>query len=234
MNAENIPLLVLAGCRSVSVAVPTGSQRLLEDFYHAPYCVSQVEATFERIHAADVLSTIELTYPNPMDDYHTAAETLRLLKRTQPTTVEIHLPDVAPGDAWYERAIGYGFHVDPRRYQKWLEGDMAVQEHESSPYLMAGWSQLQIQQATASLTEEIKSYGIHVGIDTLETLVAWQVSGSDDALDLTIQQLSDALAQGDVQSLRSFLALAPAEHAPAWSMGSKYRPFIPALEAVGN
>ena len=236
LTEENISLLVLAGCRAVSVTIPTGSQRLLEDFYHQSFGVSKVESIFECIHSADLLSTVRLVYPCPLDDYHTAAETLRLLRRIRPTSVLVTPPNVIPASAWYERAIGYGFNVEPRRYVQWLSGALQGQSQEGQmqPYMMAGWSQQQIQKASVSLLEAIAEEGIQVGMDTMEVLLSWQSSGSDEALQTTFEKLNAAFADGDVEALRKFLTLIPVEQWQARGLKSKYKPFVPTLEAVGN
>ncbi|MBI5092644.1 MAG: hypothetical protein HZB26_09415 [Candidatus Hydrogenedentes bacterium] len=97
MNAavENVDAIVLAalkssGCRALGLDTPSGSQRLLMDYYQRPFGVTQLEQALRASKAAGLYTVAHLTYPSPHDDYHTEAETLRVLDRTRPHAAPIH------------------------------------------------------------------------------------------------------------------------------------------------
>ena len=85
--------LVMSGCCGIRIPVPTGSQRLLDDFYGAGCTVTQIELAMGLANRLGLYRLVELLYPSIEDDYHTRAETLRLIRRTNPDGVRICLPE---------------------------------------------------------------------------------------------------------------------------------------------
>lgn len=93
-SIEHVDPTVLAGlkatgCYSIGFDLPTGSQRLLEDCYGRRFGVSQAERTLSAARAAGLYTVARLTYPCPWDDYHTQAETIRLLRRARPHSAPV-------------------------------------------------------------------------------------------------------------------------------------------------
>jgi len=76
-----------SGCHSLSLFVPTGSQRLLEDLYHCDFTITQAEQAVRTCKFSNIHTIINMAYPGTQDDYHTEAESLRLLERARPSSV---------------------------------------------------------------------------------------------------------------------------------------------------
>jgi hypothetical protein len=85
-----------SGCHSLSFDVYTGSQRLLEDLYLCNYTITQVEQSVRTCKFSNINTIINLALPGSEDDYHTEAESLRLIERTRPSSVHFSEPDL-PG-----------------------------------------------------------------------------------------------------------------------------------------
>jgi hypothetical protein len=97
-SIENVDRMLLAalkssGCYSVGFDVPSGSQRLLKDFYGRPFGVTEVEQTLRATKSTGLYTVMHLTYPCPQDDYHTEAETIRLVDRVRPNAAPVHSGD---------------------------------------------------------------------------------------------------------------------------------------------
>ncbi len=84
--------LSASGCRALDFRIDTGSQRLLDRYYQHPFYVTQIERTLHRCGLSDLFTCTRYTYPTPDDDYHTLAETLRLITRSNPDAVIVDLP----------------------------------------------------------------------------------------------------------------------------------------------
>lgn len=95
VTPATIVALKASGCRALSFQIDSGSQRLLDDVYENPFGVTQVEQVLRASKFADIFTVARFTYPCIEDDYHTKAETLRLVTRTRPHAAPIALP---PGD----------------------------------------------------------------------------------------------------------------------------------------
>jgi hypothetical protein len=84
-----------SGCHSLSFDVFSGSQRLLEDLYQCNFTVTQVEQSVRTCKFSNVNTIINMALPGSEDDYHTEAESLRLLERTRPSGVHLAKPNFA-------------------------------------------------------------------------------------------------------------------------------------------
>lgn len=110
ITPDTMPLLRAAGCCSLGLHVFTGSQLLLDRVYGAPIGVTEIE---HRIHAAKThgfYTVAQFHFPCVEDDYHTEAETLRLVQRTRPHGALVHPPMHAglfrPAAQWRADAFG--------------------------------------------------------------------------------------------------------------------------------
>ena len=106
------PTLRAAGGEAISFRVETGSQWLLDKYYMKRYDVTTTERVLRACRLSDLFAAARFTYPCPADDYHTRAETLRLIERTRPNASLIELPEVIPGTPWCARPDEFGFDVD--------------------------------------------------------------------------------------------------------------------------
>jgi hypothetical protein len=86
---QSLADLAASGCRSVSVQADSGSQYLLDEFYGSPWTVTEMERVFRASRFHGLYTVGEFTYPCPRDDYHTRAETERIVRRSQPHAVRV-------------------------------------------------------------------------------------------------------------------------------------------------
>lgn len=98
-----------AGAQAIGFQIDSGSQRLLDDFYGRGLKVSFVERVMNAARQAGLYTVARLTYPAPDEDYHTRAETVRLLGRCRPDGVAIASPEAAEDARWRKRGSAFGF-----------------------------------------------------------------------------------------------------------------------------
>ncbi|MCH7908392.1 MAG: hypothetical protein IIB38_02105 [Candidatus Hydrogenedentes bacterium] len=81
-----------SGCCAVSFDIHSGSQRLLDDYYGTYMSVSTAEDVIHTARRAGMFTVARFTFPCVADDYHTKAETLRLISRMKPGSAPILFP----------------------------------------------------------------------------------------------------------------------------------------------
>jgi len=226
--------LYASGCRSIGFDVPTGSQRLIEDFYGLNLGVSQIERNLQRCQRAQLQRVVNFTFPCPSDDRHTAAETVRLIKRTMPEAVNVTPPELRPESTWREWQQTYGFVVDDERYALWAAGERggAVWSAHGSqvPYEMAGCGIDDARRSYCGLVAAIEETGVPMGRTPKESLLAWM-------LDLDASPEEFGVLQCHVlDTARTAATLIEAFNACAAlpSSALQFLPFVPELRAMGN
>lgn len=83
---------VASGCVATSFLVGSGSQRLIDDHFEYRFRMGRAERTVRRLAQSGVHTRVELTYPCPLDDFHTRHETLRFLGRCMPHSAQVVAP----------------------------------------------------------------------------------------------------------------------------------------------
>jgi len=237
MDACGFSALKKSGCRAVSFRIDTGSQRLLEDYYGRSFSVTQAEQLLRACAESGIFTAASFTYPCPADDYHTEAETLRLIERTRPRAASLGLPEVIPGSAWYERPADFGFALDTRRYvQNVARGARSffslLPFCRPRPYLMASYSWAQAVRKNHELRGQVSALGIATGLSGPLALVAG-LAGHGAREEEFSGLLRYQLFVGAVSCLADTLARFNDQAAArVGAMGLK--PFVPDLKAVGN
>ncbi|MBI1318841.1 MAG: hypothetical protein GC168_07810 [Candidatus Hydrogenedens sp.] len=223
-----------SGCRTVSFDIPTGSQRLLEDFYGLNLGVSQIERNLHRCQHAQLHRVVNLTFPCPADDRHTSAETVRLVQRTMPETVNLAPPELRPESTWREWQQTYGFRVDDERYTLWAAGERggaawSAYGHQV-PYGMTGCGVEDARRAYCGLVRAIHETSVPMGRTPKEALLAWMLDLDESPEEFGVMQRrvldSSRTAATLIEAFNACAAL------PTNSM--VFLPFVPELRAVGN
>ena len=194
--------LFASGCRAVGFNTPTGSQRLLEDFYGCEMSVSAMRATLRHCRAAGLFTVAHLCYPCPWDDYHTRAETDLFLEACRPDGITIHAPELLPESIWFSRAPAYGFVFDHRSFQQWVEG--VETHHGHMPYRMQHWKRGRVAEARRSLAAHAESLGCAVGITERHGLLA-RIARSEMDESLFLERLQQGLSVRDVDELAALM-----------------------------
>lgn len=109
------PVLYTSGCVAMSFPIDTGSQRLLDTFYGRNFTITDVERVLRCSKSIGMFTIARFTYPCPADDYHTRAETLRVIERAKPHAAPVSYPRVVPGTRWHDEAVSYGYAPDKSR-----------------------------------------------------------------------------------------------------------------------
>lgn len=142
LDADLLSALAASGCRALGFSLLTGSQRLLSDFYGENWTISEVETCFRACRLLNFHRHARFVFPCPADDYHSRAETFRLLRRCQPDSANFSLPALLPGSAWYQHARAFQFGVAPHKLERWLtrppRGGGLPSEAAHLPYAMHG------------------------------------------------------------------------------------------------
>jgi hypothetical protein len=166
---------VRAGGRTVRFKVPSGSQRLIEDFYGENFGVGQVETVIRGCKDAGLFTVMHMQYPCPWDDYHTREETVRLLKRTQPDGVLFSAPELVPGSLWYQQAQLYGFKMNYKHFAAWVAASGKNASRDVA-YRMRGWNARKYASECRLLLDACTALQVSVGMDAPLALAA-QLSG---------------------------------------------------------
>lgn len=205
--AHAVAEMSASGCRALDFRIDTGSQRLLDRYYGHPFCVTQIERVLRRCGISDLFACTRYTYPTPEDDYHTLAETLRLIARSKPDAVILDLPR-RPGAA---NQRGRLFH-------------------EFRPFVKN--SDKRIAAANRAARAEVEELGVELDISArfafLAELAGHQGRETEFKAQLTLQLLT-----GDTFGLASTVERVN-DKARAPEMAFFIKPFTPSYNAVAN
>jgi hypothetical protein len=226
-----------SGCEAIDFQVDTGSQRLLEDFYRHPFSVSEIERALHGCRAANLFTTLRLTFPCPWDDYHTRAETVRLLERCRPQGVSLSPPWLWPGSLWRQRAPEYGYHLNHTRYLQWMAATNpadrgAGRNGALASYRMLGWSAAGIDLERRALSTEIEALGIGWHATSWEGLMA-RVAGYRGREEVYCGDLRQALAEGSFERAVSLIEIFNSRVAACTNV-DRIPLYVPLPAAVGN
>lgn len=218
-----------AGCRALATHCPSGSQRLLDEFFYAETSVSHVEATLAAAREQGMTTVLEMRYPAPQDDFHTREETLRLLRRVRPQGVRILPVEYGQCGLWRTQPERYGFLVHQARYGAWASG-AAESPPQSAQF--EGWRSGEPSEALHTLHALAAAEGIATGVGAWEALAARIALPHFPAAE-ALQHVADCLEHGDIDALARLAADCNAGGTGPSGLGI-LRPFMPTLEAVGN
>jgi len=230
-------VLHASGCQVCSVRVDTGSQRLLDDYYARGFTVSPAEQVVRALVAQDIFTVTRFVYPCPVDDYHSRAETVRLVNRTRPHAVTIDLPGLSPGSNWYAWAADFGFRVAPHKYRRWVVDGTAgwpgcASADAGLPYRVGERSAKALVHEHADLVAEIRELKIPTHVDPLTALVA-RVAGHAGREPEFSRQAARHFLTGDAAGLATQVAAFNCRACVPLNT-LVCRPFTPVDLAVGN
>lgn len=167
-NPAAIGTVSASGCQAIGFEINSGSQRLLDTYYHQPFTVTEVERTLRACRISKLFTTTSYIYPSPEDDHHTRAETLRLIERSAPDSVIVSAP---------------------------VEHDRSALFHEFSP--LRRLNRKKLASARQELEAEILELDLNIGISPLSALLA-ELAGHQGREAEFIRQLTNQLITGDV------------------------------------
>ena len=186
--------LFASGCRAMGYRVPTGSQRMLEDFYGCSASISAMRASLRHCKAAGIFTVVRICYPCPADDYHTRAEIELFIAASKPDAVCIETPRLVPDSFWFRRASEFGFFVNHKDFHRYVVGENSA--YGSMPYTMRGWSAKRVRQEQAALTAVIVKAGCLVDVTEQQGILARLVRSTQGEAGF-IEELQEALDSHD-------------------------------------
>jgi hypothetical protein len=217
--------------------VDTGSQMMLDDYYGKGFGVSETESVLRASRQAGIYTVARFTYPTPADDYHSEAETLRLIDRTRPHLVLAAPPELAPDSHWMRESEHFGFRVDTEAYHRHAAGErplLGVPTHpwEGETFRADGkpWRKLMLELDTLQ-REAMKRGAATAGCERLALMA--RVSASGCAEDEFARAFMRGLITGDAVAVGELTAKFNAR-ATTPENAIMFRPFVPVLAAVGN
>ena len=187
----------VSGCRAIDFELNTGSQWMLDDYYGSDYGITEAEHILRASKFAGLFTVEHFVYPAPPDDYHSRAETVRLIERTQPDSVQINLPWALPSSA---RDIKRNDRDSDRT--NFLKAACRKQADLLSPDLETYWAVPRAVRECESLINELDALGIETGLNAETALIA-RLSGYEGReRDFSMLMLRHFFA-GDVSSIAS-------------------------------
>lgn len=234
IDPETTAALFLSGCQAMSLRIDTGSQRLLDDYYGHEFCVTETENVLHACRRAGIFTVAGFTYPIPEDDYHSLAETMRLVRRTQPHAIEAHVPEMAPGSDWFDFAAEFGFRIDEGALAQWAATapDPFGAAAADVPFAMKNRTAAQIRGDHEDFLGEFMFEKFALEISVREALLA-RVSDEYDNEAAYAERLRHLLLVGDADALAAHLSNFN-EKAVAPSNTVRFTPYVPVRAVVGN
>lgn len=181
-------------CLGVRMEAPSGSQRLLDDFYAAGFTVSEAELAIRNAQIGGAATSVGMMYPCPWDDYHTRAESLRLVQRARPQGITISAPEVAPGTPWYASPEHFGFRPAQGHAARRAAGAPARQVKDKT-----------VEALEVSIRGEFSLLGAAPGVDVFE-LACVRLRGNFAESAARAEALREKLATGASAETRALIA----------------------------
>jgi len=237
VTANSFPALKASGCQALSFRIDTGSQWLLEDYYGHDFGITQIERVLRACKFSSIFTLPHFTYPCPSDDYHTKAETLRLIERTQPHGVRVELPKRKPLAEQMGQTDAFGADKDVIRYLRRLvqgRGRTVLPSRVSRtlPFYTRDRSSAQVGQEYEELIGAIIELGVPTTVSADLALVA-RLSGYEGREEDFAALIRRQLLTGDTDGIAAVTDRFN-DSARIHSNLVEFRPFTQMLEAVGN
>jgi len=237
VTANGFPALKSSGCEALSFRVDSGSQWLLEDYYGHDFGVTQIERVLRACKFSSIFTLPHFTYPCPSDDYHTQAETLRLIQRTQPHGVCVEAPERRPLSEQKGHTDAFGADKDVKRYLRRLirgRGRTVLPSRVSRalPFYTRERSSAQVGLEYEELIGAIIELGVPTTVSADLALVA-RLSGYEGREEDFAALVRRQLLTGDTDGIAA-VAGHFNDSARVPSNLVAFRPFTQMLEAVGN
>jgi hypothetical protein len=197
--------------------------------------VSETEELLRACRQSGIFTVTGFTYPCAMDDYHTRAETLRIVERTRPDAALAALPA-------FSLAVRQGcaratFDVTPDEYVRYV---LSGRDRFAAPFLKSGGgthhrearSLSDVLRANDVLVRELAGIGICTALTAEAALVA-RVCGYEGQEEDFNTLFRQRLFTGDAAGVSAAVARFNQRVSTPANMVA-FKPFAPVLAAVGN
>jgi len=109
-------------CRTMSFGVESGNQHILDAVMDKHLTIAQIENAFKICEENNILSTASLMIGTPGDNKETILDTVKLLERIRPNSIDLHYTSPTPGSRMYEMA-----EVDKSHEDRWRAGAIKLE-----------------------------------------------------------------------------------------------------------
>lgn len=202
---STVAALGSSGCHAVSFQIDTGSQRLLDRHYQHDFTVTEIEQTLRACNFSRLFTVMRLAYPGIEDDFHTMAETLRLVDRAKPGSAPISIPP------------------QKKRVLTDLRERFRTSQHRSLR---------EIHRDHKNLCNEIEQRGVSTRITAPLSLIA-ELAGYTDAPQEFAEELDFLLITGDLRDLTEIIDTVNT-NATRLNNAVRFKPFSDYQDVVGN
>ncbi len=205
---NTVSLLSTSGCQSLGFSLLTGSQITLSDYFGENWSISDVESCLRACRESGIFLHTDFIYPVPADDYHSRAETIRLLHRCKPGTLRLLLPHLIPGSAWHQHAAEFDFATRLRQLEDWISTSSLTmntfQEAARLPFTFAGRKRSTIAGQLKAFDQELEGICPPIESGCQAGLIA-RISGEQGRENRFIHGLERAMKTLNIAALRNFV-----------------------------
>jgi hypothetical protein len=205
IDPENTSTLSASGCMAMGFSLLTGSQRILTDYFGENWTISDAVSAVRSCRESGVYLHTELIHPVPADDYHSRAETIRLLHRCAPDSIRVASPALLPGSAWHQHAGEFEFSLEQKRFASWVNSDEMhmtdAQESAALPYSFSSRQRSSVSQLTTEFLEELEGFAPPIASGCQAGLIARLSSEPGHEIEF-VQRLERSLKTLDMAALR--------------------------------
>lgn len=236
LGADVVHALRASGCDALSISLLTGSQWTLSDFYGENWTISEAETALRRVRAHGIYLHTAFTYPCPVDDYHTRAETFRIIRRNQPDGVRLRLPTLTPGSAWFQHSDEFNFVVALKKFGQWASNPPFSgnrrDEALNLPFQMTGMRQNTVSSLYNGALAELEELQIDTVSGAAAALMA-RVSGYEGRESEYTALVEESAQRLDLAALRDAIELFNARTTAPISTVDLFPP-VPVKKVVGS
>jgi len=233
ITSASISALKASGCSALHFQIDSGSQRLLDDYYGHNFGVTRAERAIRACTFSNLYTIAGFAYPSLEDDYHTRAETVRLIERAKPDAAPISLPPAART----RRTLGL---VSKRRAPSVTQGAASGIHYDMFNEREAGIDKRTLKEHL-ELKEAILELGIPTNVTPHTALLA-ELAGYSGREDEFSAQVQREMYNGDAVGVATTVqeinqGACPDTSAKSGAQSSdaiELKPFVPYQNVVGN
>jgi radical SAM superfamily enzyme YgiQ (UPF0313 family) len=109
-------------CRTMSFGVESGCQRILNDIMDKQLTIPQIERAFEICEQNNILTCASLMMGTPGDNKESILDTVKLLERIRPNSIDLHYTTPTPGSKMYDMV-----EFDKSHEDRWSAGAIKLE-----------------------------------------------------------------------------------------------------------
>ncbi len=234
---KSFATLKASGCRAVSFTLDTGSQWLIDEYYGHAFGVTEAEHILRASKISGLFTVARLRYPCPADDYHTRAETLRIVERIRPHAALIEMPAIVEPPRGEQGLRARHFDIDTEDYLNYTATGrdrftLPMLRRRTPGFRRPARTLADVLRERDVLTREIEGLGVNTALPE-DIALAAQALGYEGHEHEFVSLMRQHLFTGDAASLSAAVRRFN-QRVSALANTVALRTFEPVLAAVGN